>query len=121
VPYRRGGAFRHFAGARPTNFVSGGDLLPKLREAPARFRELFGQRLDFPGGLLGSRITAVPGASDVFIGGVVAYDNVVKSGMLDVAPELLAREGAVSEEVVSAMALGVQRQFAGEAALALLL
>ena len=71
------------------------------------------------GGLLGSRITAVPGASDVFIGGVVAYDNVVKSGMLDVAPELLAREGAVSEEVVSAMALGVQRQFAGEAALAI--
>jgi len=43
----------------------------------------------------------------------------VKSGMLDVAPELLAREGAVSEEVVSAMALGVQRQFAGEAALAI--
>jgi len=71
------------------------------------------------GGLLGSRITAVPGASDVFIGGVVAYDNAVKSGMLDVAPELLAREGAVSENVVSAMALGVQRRFAGEAALAI--
>lgn len=71
------------------------------------------------GGLLGSRITAVPGASDVFIGGVVAYDNVVKSGMLDVPPELLERHGAVSEEVVSAMAQSVQRQFAVDAALAI--
>ena len=71
------------------------------------------------GGLLGSRITAVPGASDVFIGGVVAYDNVVKSGMLDVAPELLERHGAVSEQVVTAMAEGVQRQFAVDAAIAI--
>lgn len=71
------------------------------------------------GGLLGSRITAVPQASDVFIGGVVAYDNVVKSGMLDVPPELLERHGAVSEEVVGAMAQSVQRQFAVDAALAI--
>ena len=71
------------------------------------------------GGLLGSRVTAVPGASDVFIGGVVAYDNVVKSGMLEVPRELLERHGAVSEEVVSAMAQGVQRRFAAEAALAI--
>jgi len=71
------------------------------------------------GGLLGGRITAVPGASDVFIGGVVAYDNVVKSGTLDVPPELLDRHGAVSEEVVAAMAQGVQRQFAVDAALAI--
>ena len=71
------------------------------------------------GGLLGGRITAVPGASDVFIGGVIAYDNVVKSGTLDVAPELLERHGSVSEEVVSAMAHGVQRQFAVDAALAI--
>jgi len=71
------------------------------------------------GGLLGARITAVPGASTVFIGGVVAYDDVVKSGTLDVPPELLDRYGAVSEEVVSAMAEGVQRQFAVAAALAI--
>jgi competence/damage-inducible protein CinA-like protein len=71
------------------------------------------------GGLLGARITAVPGASTVFIGGVVAYDDVVKSGTLDVPPELLDRHGAVSEEVVSAMAAGVQRQFAVAAALAI--
>jgi competence/damage-inducible protein CinA-like protein len=70
------------------------------------------------GGLLSGRITAVPGSSQVFLGGVVAYDNVVKSGMLDVAPELLERHGAVSEEVVRAMVKGVQRQFAVAAALA---
>jgi nicotinamide-nucleotide amidase len=71
------------------------------------------------GGVLSARITAIPGASTVFIGGVVAYDNMVKSGTLDVPPELLDRYGAVSEQVVSAMAAGVQRQFAVDAALAI--
>ncbi|HTI05027.1 MAG TPA: competence/damage-inducible protein A [Gemmatimonadales bacterium] len=71
------------------------------------------------GGVLSGRITTVPGASAVFIGGIVAYDNVVKSGTLDVPPELLEQHGAVSEEVVRAMAAGVQRQFAVDAALAI--
>jgi nicotinamide-nucleotide amidase len=71
------------------------------------------------GGVLSARITAIPGASTVFIGGVVAYDNMVKSGTLDVPPELLDRYGAVSEQVVSAMAEGVRRQFAVDAALAI--
>ena len=70
------------------------------------------------GGVLSARITAVPGASKVFIGGVVAYDNIVKSGTLDVPPELLDQYGAVSEQVVRAMAEGVQRQFAVDASLA---
>jgi len=70
------------------------------------------------GGVLSGRITAVPGASEVFIGGVVAYDNVVKSGTLGVPPELLDQYGAVSEQVVSAMAEGAQRQFAADVALA---
>jgi len=43
----------------------------------------------------------------------------VKSGTLDVPPELLDQYGAVSEQVVSAMAAGVQRQFAVDAALAI--
>ena len=71
------------------------------------------------GGVLSARITAIPGASTVFIGGVVAYDNLIKSGTLDVAPELLDQYGAVSEEVVRALAEGVQRQFPAEAALAI--
>lgn len=60
------------------------------------------------GGLLGARLTAIPGASDVVLGGVIAYDNSVKRGLLAVARETLDRVGAVSEEVASAMAAGVR-------------
>ena len=70
------------------------------------------------GGLLGSRITGVPGASDVFAGGIVAYDNPVKRELLDVPDALLNAHGAVSEEVVVAMAAGAQRRFGVDAALA---
>ena len=70
------------------------------------------------GGLLGSRITGVPGASDVFAGGIVAYDNPVKHELLDVPDALLNAHGAVSEEVVVAMAAGAQRRFGVDAALA---
>ncbi|HJU88598.1 MAG TPA: competence/damage-inducible protein A [Gemmatimonadaceae bacterium] len=59
------------------------------------------------GGMLGARITAVPGSSDVFLGGIVAYDNGVKTRLLDVDPQLIEQHGAVSEEVASAMAAGV--------------
>ena len=71
------------------------------------------------GGLLGARITAVPGASDVFVGGVVAYDDDVKTAVLSVPRELVVMHGAVSEAVVLAMALGAQQRFAAEAALAI--
>ena len=71
------------------------------------------------GGLLAGRITAVPGASSVFIGGVVAYDDHVKTHWLAVPGALLEEHGAVSEEVARAMAEGAQRHFAVEAALAI--
>jgi nicotinamide-nucleotide amidase len=60
------------------------------------------------GGLLGGRITSIPGSSDVFIGGVIAYDNAVKLALLDVANSDLATAGAVSEPVALAMAEGVR-------------
>jgi nicotinamide-nucleotide amidase len=63
------------------------------------------------GGLVGGRLTAVPGASDVFLGGVVAYADAVKVDSLGVASRLLQQEGAVSEPVARAMAGGVQRNF----------
>lgn len=62
------------------------------------------------GGLLGARITAVPGSSDVYPGGVVAYSNPVKESLLGVPAELLASRGAVSEEVARAMAAGVRER-----------
>ena len=68
--------------------------------------------------MLASRLTAVPGASDTFVGGVIAYDNAVKTALLDVPETLLAEHGAVSEAVVRAMAAGAQRRFGVAAALA---
>lgn len=70
------------------------------------------------GGLLGGRVTAVPGASAVFVGGLVAYGDDAKRDLLGVAPELLARHGAVSIEVAAAMADGAAGAFGTECAVA---
>ncbi|MFZ0409371.1 MAG: competence/damage-inducible protein A [Cyanobium sp.] len=61
------------------------------------------------GGGLGAALAAVPGASDVFLGGVIAYANAVKQELLAVPAELLREHGAVSDPVARAMAEGVQR------------
>ena len=66
------------------------------------------------GGLVAERITRVPGSSRIFVGGVVAYANELKSSLLDVPPELVRREGAVSEAVAKAMALGVCRRLGSD-------
>jgi nicotinamide-nucleotide amidase len=58
------------------------------------------------GGLLGARITEVPGASDVFLGGMIAYHNRAKEEALSVPAELIAEHGAVSEPVARAMVIG---------------
>jgi len=71
------------------------------------------------GGLLGARLTAVPGASAVFVGGVVAYADDVKRDQLGVPAETLARHGAVSEEAVRAMAEGARRAFGVGCAIAI--
>lgn len=60
------------------------------------------------GGSIGSLLTAISGSSRYFLGGVIAYDNSVKIGLLDVNPHDLAREGAVSDIVAQQMALGVR-------------
>lgn len=70
------------------------------------------------GGLVGTRLTEIPGSSDVFVGGVIAYDNAVKREALDVPPALLEQHGAVSEAAVRAMAQGVARRFQVSAAVA---
>ncbi len=68
------------------------------------------------GGIVGQRITAVPGCSAVFVGGVIAYSNELKRDLLGVSTELLARHGAVSAEVAEAMARGAIDRFHVEAA-----
>jgi nicotinamide-nucleotide amidase len=61
------------------------------------------------GGMLGARLTAIPGSSDVVIGGVIAYANDVKRALLGVDECDLLEHGAVSEEVVREMATGARR------------
>lgn len=61
------------------------------------------------GGNIAHRITAVAGCSDVYVGSVVSYANEVKSGVLGVDPDAIAKHGAVSREVVTMMAEGVAR------------
>jgi nicotinamide-nucleotide amidase len=70
------------------------------------------------GGLLGARLTEIPGSSDVFVGGVIAYDNAVKLEALGVPAALIDEHGAVSEPVARAMADGAARRFGVDAALA---
>jgi len=70
------------------------------------------------GGGLGAALAAVPGASDVFLGGVIAYANAVKQGLLGVPADLLAEHGAVSDPVAQAMAEGARRRTGATWALA---
>ena len=71
------------------------------------------------GGGLGAALAAVPGASDVFLGGVIAYANAVKQGLLGVPAPLLQAHGAVSDPVASAMAEGARRATGADWALAI--
>ena len=61
------------------------------------------------GGGVGYTITGVSGASAVFWGGVISYDNSVKRDVLGVPDEVLATKGAVSSECAAAMAEGARR------------
>src|SRR5918998_2270807 len=70
------------------------------------------------GGLVGARLTEIPGSSDVFVGGVIAYDNALKQDLLSVPETLLAEHGAVSEPVARAMVMGAITRFGVRAAVA---
>jgi competence/damage-inducible protein CinA-like protein len=69
------------------------------------------------GGLVGERLTSVPGASDVYLGGIVAYADSVKEDQLGVHPDLLREHGAVSAEAAAAMAQGVRARLGADVGL----
>jgi len=70
------------------------------------------------GGLIGHRLTEIPGASDYFLGGVVSYSNDAKHDLLRVPDATLARHGAVSPETARDMARGVRQVFGAAIGLA---
>lgn len=69
-------------------------------------------------GLVAARLTDIPGSSDYVAGGVVAYANEAKSGMLDVDQALIEAHGAVSEPIAEAMARGALTRFGADTAVA---
>lgn len=71
------------------------------------------------GGLLGGRITAVPGSSQLFVGGVIAYANEVKATHLGVGDDTMIQFGAVSEETAREMAQGVRARYRADVAMAI--
>jgi nicotinamide-nucleotide amidase len=93
-----------------------------LEQAVAR---LLGQRRrslataeSLTGGLVGGRVTTVPGASDYYRGGVVAYATEAKAAVLGVDQKLLDEHGPASEPVAAAMAEGARLAFAADVGLA---
>lgn len=62
------------------------------------------------GGALGNRITNVPGSSEIFLGGIIAYSNELKAKMLEVKEETLKKYGAVSKETAKEMAQGIRKK-----------
>lgn len=70
------------------------------------------------GGLISDMITAIPGSSDYFLGGIVSYSNYAKTKLLDVTETIIANKGAVSKEVCLEMAKGAKKQFGSDFSLA---
>jgi nicotinamide-nucleotide amidase len=70
------------------------------------------------GGLVSARLTSVPGSSDVFVGGAVAYANARKEADLGVPAAVLAEHGAVSAEAAAAMARGAREHLEADVAIA---
>lgn len=95
-----------------------GDLVEAVLAALRGRGWTFGTAESCTGGLVAQRITAVPGASDVFVGSVVAYADETKTALLDVSEEDLAAHGAVSGVVAARMAEGARRRLGVDAAVA---
>ena len=96
----------------------GADLAAVVLDALRKQRRRLGVAESCTGGMVAERITNIPGSSDTFIGGVVAYADVIKTAALKVPLETIAAHGAVSEETVRAMAEGAQRLFSVDATIA---
>ena len=96
-----------------------GDLAETVAHGLRRRGVLLAAAESCTGGLFGARMTQCPGSSDVFLGGIVSYDNAVKVAQLGVRREDLEHEGAVSETVARQMAAGVTARLGAGAGVAI--
>jgi nicotinamide-nucleotide amidase len=94
--------------------VDAGGLPEVVLESLRHHRQTLAVAESCTGGLMAAHLTDVPGASEVFLGGVVSYSNEAKEQLIDVPHELLVEHGAVSEEVARAMAEGVRARFGSD-------
>jgi len=90
------------------------DLPEVILDGLRRHRQTLAVAESCTGGLMAAHLTDVPGASDVFLGGVVSYSNQAKEELIGVPHEMLVEHGAVSEEVARAMAEGVRARFGSD-------
>ncbi|MGL1932078.1 MAG: CinA family nicotinamide mononucleotide deamidase-related protein [Desulfotalea sp.] len=70
------------------------------------------------GGLVSQLITDIPGSSDYFLGGVVSYDNSLKTSILGVSEDLIKEHGVVSRQVAKSMAVGIVEKTGADVGLA---
>jgi nicotinamide-nucleotide amidase len=106
-------AFREVLGV-DVAAVDAGDLPEVVLEGLKRRQQTLAVAESCTGGLMSAHLTDVPGASEVFLGGVVSYSNEAKEHLVDVPHEMLIEHGAVSEEVARAMAEGVRARFGSD-------
>lgn len=88
-------------------------LLKEIGSRLAKRNYLLATAESCTGGLLGYYLTVLPGASDFYLGGLIAYSNHLKKNLLVVPQEILDTYGAVSKQTVKAMAKGIRISFAG--------
>jgi len=98
--------------------ATSGDIVESVSEALRGRRMRLATAESCTAGLMAKRITDLPGASDIYVGGVVAYDNAVKEAVLQVPEDMLATHGAVSEPVAIQMATGVAQSLGADVGVA---
>lgn len=95
-----------------------GSLATRAIELLVRKERTVGTAESITGGLIAATLTSVPGASAVFLGGIVAYAAEVKAALLGVPALLLDRVGTVHPDVATAMALGARDCLGADMAIA---
>lgn len=104
----------------PDNILSATFDKPEilLGETMKKMKKTLATAESCTGGNIGHLITSVPGSSEYYLGGIIAYSNEIKEKMLGVNTEDIVRHGAVSKQVVEQMAQGVRKMLEADYAIA---